>query len=100
LLIGIPTYNGATTIGKTLDSVIISLKALPPTIDVQILVCLDHCTDNIEGIVKDRIRKYLHDNIKIHSIENKRPQGKPGGLNETISKTESELERIWDEGKY
>ena len=57
ITIGIPTYNGSKTIENTLSSVIERSVELPSLINLEVIVCTDHCTDN----TKELIEKFMHE---------------------------------------
>lgn len=88
--VGIPTYNGELTLPETLSSVRFSLEELPSYIEKEMLVCLDHCSDN----TSDAIRQFVlrnKDKIKIKVFTNPGQKGKSSVLNYLFSKSKSQI---------
>lgn len=89
--VGIPTYNGSSTIYDTLSSVVKSLSLLPKNISKKIIVCLDHCNDNTESVVNNFFEKNKRDGIEFKQIINAGSRGKSAVLNVIFENTNSEL---------
>lgn len=86
--VGVPTYNGSKTIYHTLESILKSLNVLPASILKEMVVCLDHCNDNTEQVVKNFISKA---DVKIRLIYNDGLKGKSTALNRIFNNTKSNL---------
>ena len=97
LIIAVPTYNGAVTIFRTLDSIIENLKEVPIFIEKEIVVCADHCTDNTISIVKNFIDGRKNEKIKITLINNDNNKGKANALNKIFSSFSGELFGVVDD---
>lgn len=97
LTIAVPTHNGALTISRTLNSIIENLKEIPHSIEKEIVVCADHCTDNTAEIVKIFINERKFENITIALVDNDRAKGKANTLNKIFSFSSGELFCVIDD---
>ncbi len=92
ILVGIPIKNGASTIYETLQSVINNLNIIPRSINTEIIICLDNCTDNTEDVIKDFIEKRSEDFFNINYIINNGLSGKSIVLNKIFEKSKIEVD--------
>lgn len=97
LTIAVPTYNGASTILKTLDSIAENLKEIPVSIKKEIIICTDHCTDDTVLIVKNFISKKRTEEMEITLINNINDKGKANVLNQVFSFSSGELFGVVDD---
>ncbi|MCL5782202.1 MAG: glycosyltransferase [Patescibacteria group bacterium] len=93
----IPTFNGAGTIEKTLESVLLSLETISIPLKKEIIVCLDHCTDNTAELVTSFIQKYINNGIQIKAIKNVYKRGKSAAMNTMFEYTNSDLLHFVDD---
>lgn len=77
----IPTHNGAQTIEATINFLKRNLVELTSQFEMEIIIGLDHCTDETEAICKKLQRKV---NPKIWIIHNQGPRGKASCLNTLV----------------
>lgn len=97
ITIAVPTYNGAKTIKNTLYSIVERLKEIPRSIEKEIIVCTDHCTDNTKLIVKSFINEKMCVEINIRLIDNDDIKGKATVLNKIFNNSSGELFCIIDD---
>jgi glycosyltransferase involved in cell wall biosynthesis len=97
LTIAVPTYNGALTIFRTLDSVIENLKEIPAFIKKELIICTDHCTDNTFLLVKNFIDEKKDEKINIALVNNDNIRGKANALNKIFCSSSGELFGVVDD---
>lgn len=97
IIVAVPTYNGAKTIKNTLDSIVEKLKEMPFSIKKEIIVCIDHCTDNTKLIVESFLNEKADERIKIRLIENDGIKGKSIVLNKIFNNSSGELFCVIDD---
>ena len=97
LIIAVPTYNGASTISKTLDSIVENFKEIPASIQKEIIICTDHCTDDTVSIVKYFIGEKRTEKMKITLINNLNDKGKANALNQVFIFSSGELFGVVDD---
>ncbi len=97
LTIAMPTHNGALTIYRTLNSVVENLKEIPVFVEKEIVICMDHCTDNTVTAVENFIKESNTNGIKISLIENQDNKGKANALNKILGSSSGELFCIIDD---
>lgn len=97
LTVAIPTHNGALTIHKTLNSVVENLKEIPESLEKEIVICVDHCTDNTVKVVENFTKESNSDGVKILLIENDGNKGKADALNKIFSSSSGELFCVIDD---
>src|SRR3990167_6967092 len=97
LTIAVPTHNGALTISKTLNSVVENLKEIPVSVEKEIVICMDHCTDNTTTVVENFVKEFDTNGIKISFIENQNSKGKADALNNIFSSSFGELFCVIDD---
>jgi 8-oxo-dGTP pyrophosphatase MutT (NUDIX family)/glycosyltransferase involved in cell wall biosynthesis len=76
--IGLPTHNGELTLTKCLTSIKDAIKELPRHIQIEIVVCTDHCTDNTSRVVSDNLKDF---DASTQIINNSGKKGKASALN-------------------
>ena len=77
----IPTYNRASIIPNTLDSVINQEFK-----DWECVVVDDHSTDNTEEVIKN----YIERDLRFHYLKNERKKGAQGARNTGLNHCKSE----------
>jgi len=97
LTIAVPTHNGVLTIYKTLNSVAENLKEIPVSVEKEIVICIDHCTDDTIKIVENFIKESDTNRIKVSLIENGSNKGKANALNKTFNSSFGELFCVVDD---
>lgn len=97
ITIAVPTYNGAKAIKNTLNSIVERLKEISPSIEKELVVCTDHCTDNTKSIVENFINENRGGELSIKLIDNDGPQGKAIVLNKIFSNSSGELFCVIDD---
>ena len=97
LTIAVPTHNGALTISRTLNSVVENLKEISISVEKEIIICIDHCTDNTATVVENFIKESDTNGIKISLIENQDNKGKANTLNKIFSSSFGELFCVIDD---
>jgi len=97
LTIAVPTHNGASTISRTLHSVVENLKEIHVSVEKEIVICMDHCTDNTVAVVENFIKESNTNRIRISLIENKDGKGKTNALNKIFSFSFGELFCVIDD---
>ncbi len=97
LIVAIPTYNGGSTISKTLKSLTENLQEIEDSIKKEVIICADHCTDNTISIVENFIKNNKLDDIKFHLINNDSVKGKSNALNKIFSASSGELFCVVDD---
>lgn len=97
LTVAIPTHNGELTIHKTLNSVVENLKEIPESLEKEMVICVDHCTDNTVKVVENFIKESNSDGVKILLIENNGNKGKTNALNKIFSSSSGELFCVIDD---
>ncbi|MBU2415645.1 glycosyltransferase, partial [Patescibacteria group bacterium] len=97
ITVAVPTYNGAKTIKNTLYSIVERLKEMPNSVEKEIVVCTDNCTDNTKSVVEDFISEKGNEEINIKLIDNDGLKGKAVVLNKIFSKSSGELFCIVDD---
>ena len=97
LTIAVPTHNGMLTISKTLNSIIENLKEIPESLEKEIVVCVDHCTDSTVKVVGNFIKESNSEGIKILLIENDGNKGKANALNKIFSSSSGEFFCVIDD---
>jgi 8-oxo-dGTP pyrophosphatase MutT (NUDIX family)/glycosyltransferase involved in cell wall biosynthesis len=97
LIIAVPTHNGALTISKTLNSVAENLKEIPASIEKEMVICIDHCTDDTIKVVENFIKESDTNRIKISLIENGGNKGKANALNKIFDSSFGELFCVIDD---
>ncbi|MBI2631315.1 glycosyltransferase [Candidatus Nomurabacteria bacterium] len=91
ITIAVPTHNGAETIKNTLYSILERLKEIPDSIDKEIIVCADHCTDDTILIIKNFINGQAFKEIIIKLIDNDGCKGKATVLNKIFQNSSKEI---------
>jgi len=82
----IPAHNEEKMIGRSLKEI---LRLEYPSIEI--IICLDGCTDNTERITNDLISKYNIKNKKIIIIKNKKRLGKAATIMKLIKKSTGKI---------
>ena len=80
ITIGIPTYNGSSTIKSVLESIEVALQKIPKG-EVEILVSDNCSTDNTSAIYEEYSRKSI---IPIRYSKNKTNIGFDGNVNAMV----------------
>ncbi|GEM_PF-1147653 len=91
ITVGIPTFNGQNTIYRTLESVVLSLHATSQSIKKEIIVCLDHCSDDTQEQINLFKERDAGNDIPIKVIENRGHNGKPTAMNTIFEQSNSDL---------
>jgi 8-oxo-dGTP pyrophosphatase MutT (NUDIX family) len=97
LTIAVPTHNSEFTILKTLESIFKNLREMKDFVRKEIVICIDHCTDNAVSVLKNFLKENKLDDIKIFLIENYDVKGKSSALNKIFSVSSGELFYIVDD---
>lgn len=97
ITVALPTYNGAKTIKNTLYSIVERLKEMPNSVEKEIVVCTDHCTDNTKSMVENFISEKGNEEVNIKLIDNDGLKGKAVVLNKIFSNSSGELFCIVDD---
>lgn len=97
ITIAIPTHNGAGTIIETLDSVVERMEEIPRLTEKEIVICVDHCTDNTKALVENFIGERKAEKINIKIIDNGRHKGKTFVLNNIFNNSSGELFCVIDD---
>lgn len=97
ITIAVPTYNGAKTIQNTLYSIVERLKEMPRSMEKEIIICTDHCSDDTKKIVRSFINEKGGREINIRLIDNDDLQGKAIVLNKIFNNSSGELFCIIDD---
>jgi len=91
IFVGIPTRDGAKTIILTLKSIFRALNKLPNHITKELTICLDHCQDNTEEVIKNFLKERKDLDFKISLIKNYREPGKTNSLNLLFKESNADL---------
>lgn len=97
ITIAMATYNGSKTIKNTLYSIVKRLEELPRSMEKEVIICTDHCSDCTKMIVENFIKNNEDKQINFKLIENTSLKGKAIVLDKIFTHSSGEIFCIIDD---